>query len=252
MEITYGMDHLGPAILLSGDLTENTLTGSPLWSKWEGENKSDPRNCWRLPRESKFVRVGSNSPIEYLDILEDDLSRIVANTVHPALTNGFEAEAERLFPGISAEAVNNFVSLVAQLRAQYGIDETLESEKETAIFLDDIGPALFVLVDGQPSILPEIPMVYRAPKEWTRFMWNINNHMVGPLLNEGIGDNQRIHFEGLRLNSKSLSSEQRGIYYFHMARFILTFEAWADNSDTPHLMEFIRLISEEVDPFEKS
>jgi len=46
---------------------------------------------------------------------------------------------------------------------------------------------------------------------------------------------------GLSIPSRELTEKQKGMYYFHMARFILFFEAWTGNSDTPHLLEFISL-----------
>jgi hypothetical protein len=250
IEITYGVDHLGPAIILSGNLSNNTLTGSPLWSKWENANKTDSRHCWRLTKTSELVRATNNSPIEYLKVAENILNTIVADKPHPALTNGYEAEAKRLFSGISTESNNKFVAFIAQIKAQYGIDETLEYNKEMVVFTDDIGPAILTIVDGYPSVLPEIPTVYRAPKDWVLFMWNINNHMAGPLLDSELADNKKIRFEGLTLDSKTLNPEQLGLYYFHIARFILIFEAWTGNIETPYLIEFIRLITKGIDPFE--
>ena len=250
VEITFGADYLGPAIILSGNLSNNTLTGSPMWYKWEDADKTDSRHCWRLPKHSELVRATNNCPIEYLKDAEFILNNIVADILHPALTNGFEAEAKRLFPGISAESNDKFVAFVTQIKEVYGIDEAIERNKEMTNFVDDIGPAILAVVDGHPSILPEIPTVYRAPKDWILFMWNINNHMLGPFLDSELADSQKIRFEGLILDSKVLTLEQLGLYYFHMARFILFFEAWVGNIESPYLLEFIRLITSGVDPFE--
>lgn len=252
LEITYGTDHLGPAIILSGNLADNTLTGSPLWTKWEGTNKADSRHFWRLPKTSELRRVTNNCPIGYLKVAENILNACATEKPHPALRNGFEAEAKRLFPGISEESIDKFVAFISQLKAAYGIDETVEGSKKMANFVDDIGPAIFTEVDGRPSVLPEIPTVYKAPKDWILIMWNINNHMSGPFLEKELADNQKIRFEGLILDSKTLTLEQLGLYYFHMARFILIFEAWTGNFQTPHLTEFIRLITKGIDPFENT
>jgi hypothetical protein len=67
-------------------------------------------------------------------------------------------------------------------------------------------------------------------------MWRINNHMVGPLLVEDVEDQNKIQFLGLSFASDELSERQKRIYYFHMARFILFFEAWIENPDVPHLL----------------
>lgn len=98
-------------------------------------------------------------------------------------------------------------------------------------------------------MLPEIPTVYSAPKDWLLFMWNINNHMAGPMLDSGLADHEKIRFEGLSLDSTILTSEQRGLYYFHIDRCLLIFEAWAGDVAAPYLMEFIRLIHSGIDPF---
>lgn len=74
--------------------------------------------------------------------------------------------------------------------------------------------------------------------------------MAGPLLDIELADNKKIRFEGLTLDSKTLNPEQFGLYYFHIARFIFIFEAWTGNIETPYLIEFIRLITKGIDPFE--
>jgi hypothetical protein len=77
-------------------------------------------------------------------------------------------------------------------------------------------------------------------------MWRINNHMAGSLLMEEVADQEKIRFLGLSIPSGELIEKQKGMYYFHMARFILFFEAWTGNSDTPHLLEFISLFQKGI------
>ena len=108
-------------------------------------------------------------------------------------------------------------------------------------FVDDIGPNLLVIIDNQPSLIPEIPPIYLAPNDWPLAMWQINNHMIGSLLGEDLEDQDKIQFLGLTASHSELSERQKGLYYFHMARFILFFEAWVEDPKTPYLLEFIRL-----------
>lgn len=246
--VTFGQDYLGSVILLDGNIKPNTLTESVFWSRWQSPNKDDKRRFWRLPKKLNLKRVSNNCPKEYFEFLKVKLDSLSVTQLHPALVNGFHSEAKRLFPEISEKSNNLFVKLISKIKTKYSIEEDIELDKEKTNFVDDIGPSILTLIDDEPSILPEIPKVYSAPKNWLSIMWNINNHMVGPLINMGLPDEEIIQFQGLELEYKNLSSEEIGLYYIHMSRFILFFEAWTGNIETPYLNEFIRLIEDGIDP----
>ena len=105
------------------------------------------------------------------------------------------------------------------------------------------------ILNNKPYLLPEIPPVFKAPFDWLQIMWNINNHMQGPILDENISEDKRIIFDGMKLEKNTISQNHLGLYYLHMSRFILFFEAWTQNPETPSLREFIRLFDKGIDPF---
>ena len=240
--ITFGSDNLGHAILIDGLLDNVVLSQAPEWTIWrDASNMNDKRRCWRIPLGKSLERTSNQCPDDFFIFLKNALDKIETSIIHPALANGFESEAKRVFPAISELANEEFSSFIQLLRTEFGVNEEIEKSKSMSKFIDDIGPALIVVVDGKPAILPEIPPVYLAPNDWNLSMWRINNHMVGPLLEDGLEEEKQIQFPGLSVPPNELTSSQKGIYYFHMARFILFFEAWVGLPETPYLLEFIRL-----------
>jgi hypothetical protein len=251
MSITYGSDYLGHAILIHGDPKLNVFSQSPDWILDESAGTlNEHRRCWRIPSGKILERTTNQCPMDFFEFLAQQLEGITASELHPSLVDGFESEAERCFPEISEEAKNQFKSFVNLIKTTFEINEEEEKAKVMTSFVDDMGPNLLVLIDQKPSILPEIPAVYLAPKDWAIAMWRINNHMIGPLLMEEVADEEKIQFLGLSIPSGELTEKQKGIYYFHMARFILFFEAWTGNSDTPYLLEFIRLFKKGIRYFD--
>ena len=75
--------------------------------------------------------------------------------------------------------------------------------------------------------------------------------MVGPFIFPGLPDHLRINFEGLSIPSEAISQQKKGLYYFHMSRFVLQFELENNDPTTPYLLEFIRIIKEGNDPLAK-
>lgn len=243
-DITFGSDNLGQAILIDGQIDNGVLTQAPEWTIWkDASNVNDERRCWRIPLGKTLERTSNQCPEVFFTFLKNELDKIETNIIHPALANGFESEAKRLFPAISAQANEEFSSFIQSLRKEFNFSEEAEKSKSMSKFVDDIGPSLIVLVDKKPSILPEIPLVYLAPSDWVLSMWRINNHMVGPLLDAGLAEENEIQFIGLSIPPNELTNNQKGICYFHMARFVLFFEAWIGNPRAPYLFEFIRLFN---------
>ena len=245
--ITFGSDNLGQAILIDGQLDNGVLSQAPEWTIWKDSNNvNDERRCWRITLGKTLERTSNQCPDDFFTFIKNALDKIETNVIHPALVNGFESEAKRLFPAISELANDEFLSFIQTLRTEFEINEETEKLKSMSKFVDDVGPALIVLVDKKPAILPEIPMVYFAPSDWVLSMWRINNHMVGPLLEAGLEEESEIQFPGLSIPPNELTLNQKGIYYFHMARFILFFEAWVGLSETPYLLEFFRIYKKGV------
>lgn len=242
ISISFGKDYLGYAIIVDSETKSSTFSSSPDWKLDEGSiNPKDKRHFWRIPQEKILERTIGQCPIDFFIFLQQELGKLTATELHPALVNGFEMEAERLLPNISKKSNTEFKSFIALLKSSYSIIELEERSKVMSNFVDDIGPNLLVLIDNQPSMIPEIPPIYLAPNDWHLAMWQINNHMIGPLLVEDLEDKDKIQFLGLTVSPSELSERQKGLYYFHMARFILFFEAWVEDQRTPFLLEFIRL-----------
>ena len=242
ISISFGKDYLGHAIIVDSETKSSTLSNSPDWKLDEGSiNPKDKRRFWRIPQEKILERTIRQCPIDFFIFLQQELGKLNAKGLHPALVNGFEMEAERLLPNISEKSNTEFKSFIALLKSSYTIIELEERSKVMSNFVDDIGPNLLVLIDNQPTMIPEIPPIYLAPNDWHLAMWQINNHMIGPLLGKDLEDQDKIQFLGLTDSPNELSERQKGLYYFHMARFILFFEAWVEDPRTPYLIEFIRL-----------
>lgn len=242
ISLTFGSDYLGPAILIEGDLDSRILTKTEEWKLGENHNAArDTLKCWRLSSGKSITRTTNQCPDEFLNILIREIDKIPTTQLHPALVKGLESEAKRLLPTISTDANNQFQEFLALLDSEFGFNLNSNKNKNMLPFVDDIGPCLLTIIDGNPVVLPEIPLTYLAPKEWRLSMWRINNYMIGPLLMDELEDSEQIQFKGLSMASDELTAELKGLFYFHMARFILFFEAWQDNPDAPHLQEFIRL-----------
>jgi hypothetical protein len=242
ISISFGKDYLGHAIIVDSETKSSTLSNSPEWRLVEGSiNQTDIRRFWRIHQEKTLERTIGQCPIDFFIFLQQELGKLPVTELHPALVNGFEMEAERLLPNISEKSNTEFKSFIALLKSSYTINELEEQSKVMSNFVDDIGPNLLVIIDNQPSLIPEIPPIYLAPNDWPLAMWQINNHMIGPLLGEDLEDQDKIQFLGLTASLSELSERQKGLYYFHMARFILFFEAWVEDPKTPYLLEFIRL-----------
>jgi len=242
ISLTFGSDYLGPAILIEGALNSRILTKTEEWELGANHNAArDTLKCWRLSSGKSITRTTNQCPDEFLNILIREIDKVHTTQLHPALVKGLESEAKRLLPSISTDANKQFQEFLALLDAEFEFNINSTKNKDMAPFVDDIGPYLLTIIDDKPVILPEIPPIYLAPKEWRLSMWRINNYMIGPLLMDELEDSERIQFKGLSIASDELTLELKGLFYFHMARFILFFESWQGNPDALHLQEFIRL-----------
>jgi hypothetical protein len=248
--LTYGSDYLGIAILVESALDSRRVTNMEEWKLDKATNLDSSKRCWRLSRGKSIERTTNQCPPDFLNVLIREIDKLSTSQVHPALIDGLESEAKRLLPNISADANNKFQEFLALLNSEFNFNISSTKGENMVPFVDDIGPNLLTLIDQKPVILPEIPPVYLAPSEWRLSMWRVNNYMIGPLLIDELSDNEQIRFDGLSIPKKELTPEAKGLFYFHMARFILFFEAWQRSSDALYLQEFIRLFKGGIRPLE--
>lgn len=239
-QLAYGADAEGAALMISGDPALRIVAPPPIWDL-SGE-KLDGTRIWRLPKGKTLSRVQRPVKPAAFNVLTAHLELIDTVGTHPALKNGLEAEAKRLYPKMSSEAASDFAQLTAFLGEKFGI--TLSHWEAMAIspFTDDIGPELLVLVNGQIVPLPEMPPVYTAPSIWGITQWTAANAMFGPYADDNVPDHQQISFTGVGNIPDAQSPLVEGLIYYHGARFITIYEAWVANPEMPLLRKFIRLI----------
>lgn len=250
IDLTFGSDYLGPALLIENDSAARLLTNTEEWELDSKSSLDSPRRCWRLTDGTAITRTTNQCPSEYLDILLAEIDKLPAHNIHPALEQGLESEAKRLLPEISAEANHKYQEFIALLDSEYGFNIDSQTNQNMVPFSDDIGPNLLTIIDQEPAVLPEISPIYLAPANWRLTMWRVSNYMTGPLLMDELADSERIQFDGLSLSESELTPELTGLFYFHMARFSLFFEAWQANPNASSLQEFIRLFKSGVRPIE--
>ena len=245
MRLTFGKDYLGPAILVEGPLELRVLTLSDVW-KLDGSS-DDARKCWRLSCGTSITRTSNKCPDQFLNVFNDEINKLPATEIHPALVNGLESETFRLMPHISTDTNTRFQEFLAILDSEFDFNINSCKNKNMVPFVDGMGPNLMTIVDDKPAILPEIPPVYLAPEEWRVSMWRISNYMIGPICMGGLEDNEQIQFDGLRIAPGELTLELKGLFYFHMAISILIFDANVSGSPhAPYLSEFLRLFSKGI------
>jgi len=106
--ILFGSDSLGHAVILDGIDGTSALSHSPEWKlDVESGSPEDRRRCWRIPLEKTLERLTNQCPEDYLLFLQQEIGKLSPEGLHPALINGLEMEAERLFPKISKEGKTN-------------------------------------------------------------------------------------------------------------------------------------------------
>ena len=237
----------GQALIFGGPIERNIVLPNPNWLKVRDEPE---QRVWDLREKLAVQRITQRCSSHQYSLIRKRIETVSPAGLHPALINGFESEALRLFPDIGADAQKEYFKFISFLRERFDLTEEQQRNRRLSNYVDDIGPKLFVLVDGDFDLLPEIPSVYSAPEEWSSISWNVNNHMIGPILDVDEGELPRpIVFQDLEANFEALNSEQQALYFFHMSRMVLVFEAETLNTEAPYLKELIRLVLNGFVPF---
>jgi hypothetical protein len=248
IEVSYAEDSQGPGVIIQGNILGRVTIPSDSWIATL--ERIDAR-YWRLKKGETLMPVAKPCPSYFEDVLTKEMDTIVVEAIHPSFSMGFYSEAQRLFPEISKQVVFQFNKFLLFLNQTFGFNmQTAKSDKMLP-YTDDFGPNLLSLIDGLPTVLPEIPILYLAPENWRKVTWMVTNHMIGPMLIPGIADEEKIKINNLELSIKEYTPFLEGLFYFQAARFIIIFEAWQGNLDAPYLAEFMKIITSGVRPLQK-
>ena len=130
--------------------------------------------------------------------------------------------------------------------------QTLTTSSKFCPFSEDIGPCMVGLLNEQYVAFPEWPTLYKAPLDWRRLTWLLNNHFSGPYEadTEAVKSmgGRRFHWGLLKIEESLKNKSTEGLIYFFIAKLILTYQAWmkeeASTSDerSTALDDFIELV----------
>ncbi len=237
-------------LIYEGKSSQKIMTHSPLWSP--KNIFDDDRRFWVLNEPGILKAIQKPLPDPFFDLLADDLDKLPAPDLHPTLLNGPKSEAKRLFPQIPAPSQKRYIEFIEFLEEQFGLIQTLTTSSKFCPFSEDIGPCMVGLLNEQYVAFPEWPTLYKAPIEWRRLTWLLNNHFSGPYdadteAVKSMGG-RRFHWGLLKIEESLKNKSTEGLIYFFIAKLILTYQAWmkeeASTSDerSTALDDFIELV----------
>ncbi len=177
------------------------------------------------------------------DLLLDKLETIEAKEQHPAMVNGFENEAKRLFNEIDDKANDSYKSFINFLNSEFHFEKNTKKEKDYSSYTDDIGPFLLGTSGHRSFVIPELPTIYSAPKSWCEMTWLINNYFSGPYpTNTNHPDLKPFNWNKIKLDSHMNTHKNEGLAYFLIAQFILIYEAFSQRKTCDSLLLYIDLV----------
>jgi hypothetical protein len=220
-----GEDAAGPAIFIKGE--EGTI--SPVTkTSWKLEiKKVDGTRIWRPVVKGKLEFVLAPCPDHFSDKIKQAISEIPPVALHPAITNGMDKEALRLYPQLDPSVVTLFTSLVVYLRSEFQLNEAQMQTMPAEAYVDGFGPSLLVTLNGEPLLLPEIPPVWLAPSNWAQATWHVTNGMTGPNVDESMEPRHRLQFAA-GISQMDLQTE--GLVYYQAARAMIAWAAWENDT----------------------
>ncbi len=165
------------------------------------------------------------------------------NEKHPALTKGLSKEAIRLYPKMNKIAEKKYVDFIYYLNSNFDLEKNISNEKNFSNFTYDIGPFITGKVGTKKFILPELPKLYLAPKNWSKITWYINNYFSGPYP-ENIFNKTKKYFSwgDLKIEDNFKNKNFESLSYFLISQFIIIYEAWMKRETCDSLIEFINIV----------
>ncbi len=246
-------------LIYEGKSSQKIMTNSTLWTSKNIFN--DERSFWVLNEPGILKAIQKPLPDHYFDSLTIDLDQLYTNDLHPTLINGPKSEAKRLFPQITASSEKRYAEFIGFLEIEFELTESLTSTSKFGAFCEDIGPCMMGLLNDQYVALPEWPKLYKAPLEWRKLTWILNNHFSGPYdadteAVKSMGG-RRFHWGSLKIDESLKNKSTEGLVYFFIAKLILSYQAWMKEEDSTSdeqstaLNDFIELIqNQEIRPWQ--
>jgi len=220
-QIAYGNDNSGPAVLAIGKALSTTAHSVKDW-KLE-LTKADGTRIWRPLIAGNLERIQVPCPDELAEVLTNAISGLPDQGLHPAISNGLDNEAKRLYPELNPDIAKLFSSYVSYLREHFNLDESKMKSMKMAHYVDGFGPELILNLNGEPVIIPEIPTVWQAPSDWPYATWRVTNGMMGPVIDDSMELEKKLQFIG---DFPEPDKALEGLIYFQAARSMLAWAAW--------------------------
>lgn len=233
-QIAYGKDGIGPSIVAMG-------ASKPYDTKhWKLDLvKPDGTRIWRPLDAGEMNRIQAPASDELISVLKSGLSELQDKGIHPAIKQGLENEAERLYPESDPTVGVQFKSLVEYLKKEFGLDEEEMSKQSTEHYVDGFGPDLLVMINNKPVLLPELPEVWLAPGDWQEATWRVMNGMIGPIADQDIPPEKQLQFTG---DFPDPSRNLEGLIYYQAARAMVAWAAWENDKQARFVKELASII----------
>jgi hypothetical protein len=240
-QVGFGQDHFGPSVIVAGNRELTVLAPVNNWKL--DQEKTDGTRIWRPVSATVLERIQVPCPDLYSDTLRNVLSGINTTDIHPAIINGLDTDALRLFPALDATAVELFSHFVNYLRTNFKLDENAMRTAATESYIDGFGPELLVKLNGQTVVLPEMPPAWLAPANWSYATWRVTNGMTGPYTidtDETMAIEERLGFLG---DFPAMDLQTEGLVYYHAARAMVAWAAWENDANARFVQAIASIIT---------
>lgn len=230
---------------------DNNPFESPIWSYW-GEKPLGTR----LYKSKFYGRLQIfKKPLNdnKRKVLFDALDSLVTKKKHPALENNLMGELQRLFPLAEKNVEEQYQHFITFLIQTFGLDEYLKTERNLMPYADDIGPFMLGSIGDRDFVVPELPCLYLAPHSWRDITWIVNNYFSGPYQkSEKHKIKDHFHWCNVKIDPKYNTQIHEGIAYFIIAKFIIIYEAYSENTACSNLKLYFDLIqNQQIKPWKQ-
>lgn len=225
-QIAFGKDGFGPSVVAMGNAGSYTAAPGGNWKL--DLTKEDGTRIWRPVNAAKLDRIQVPCPDELNAVLQHTLGDLPTNGIHPAILNGMENEALRLYPQLDPSAAELFASFTSYLKTEFRLNEDEMRTMPMKAYTDGFGAGLLVLLDENPVVLPELPEIWLAPDNWHTSTWRVTNGMMGPVADETMEPGKRLQFHG---DFPEMDNYTEGLVYYQAARAMVAWAAWENDKN---------------------
>lgn len=242
-QIAFGRDGFGPSVVAMGNVDSYTATPGIDWKL--DLTKEDGTRIWRPVNAGKLDRIQVPCPDELTAVLQHTLGELPTGGIHPAILNGMENEALRLYPELDPSAAELFASFTSYLKTEFRLDEAAMRTMPMKAYTDGFGPGLLVLLDENPVVLPELPEIWLAPDNWHTSTWRVTNGMMGPVADETMESDKRLQFHG---DLAEIDGQTEGLVYYQAARAMVAWAAWENDKSARFVKALVSIITQGYRP----